>query len=98
MLKEWLTFDEFPEARVLCRPFNGPQMFDLQFHGLKGQQVYDSLRFCLLDWENIPLLAKGVSEKFDPAIIDSILPQFALQVVTEVSRRMSSVSEEERKN
>lgn len=99
MLSEWLTFDDFPGARVLCRPFNGPQMFDLQFHGMRGEQIYAALRFTLLDWEQIPLLGKGkVSEKFDPAVIEQIRPDFALSVVTEVSRRMSSVSEDERKN
>lgn len=98
MLKEWLTFDDFPGARVLARPFNGPIMFDLQFHGMRGDQIYGALRFGLLDWENVPLLGKAVSEKFDPAMIEIIRPDFALQVVTEVSRRMSSVSEDERKN
>lgn len=99
MLSEWLTFDEFPGTRALCRPFSGPQMFDLQYRGMRGEEVYSAARFTLLDWEHAPLLGgTKYSEKFDPAAIDQLRPDFAFIVVTEVARRMSAVSEDERKN
>jgi hypothetical protein len=99
MLQEWLTSDEFPGTRVLCRPFRGPEMFDLQMHGLKGSVIYDVLKWAVLDWEHLPLLGtERFSEKFDPPILTDMRPDVAMWVVTEVSRRMSSVSEDERKN
>lgn len=99
MFSEWIESSEFPGTRVQCRPFNGPQMLDLQFHGLKGEQVYDAVRFSVLDWEHMPLLGKDkFSEQFDASMIQQIRPDVALWIVTEVSRRMSSVSEDERKN
>jgi len=44
VLKEWLTADEFPGMRVLCRPLRGPELLDLQVHGIRGRIVYDVIR------------------------------------------------------
>lgn len=99
MQSEWLTSDDFPGTRVQCRPFSGPQMLDLQLRGLEGEVIYRSLRFAVLDWEHVPLLGTNrFSEKYDQPMINEIRPDVALWLVTEVSRRMSSVSEDERKN
>lgn len=99
MLKEWLESEDFPGSKVLCRPFTGPQMFDLQMRGMRGEEIYSALRFTLTDWEHVPLLGKDVfSETFDPAVINQIRPDFAMWVTLEVMQRMSSVSEDERKN
>lgn len=98
MFSEWLTSDFFPDTKVKCRPLTGPQILDLQVQGFVGSSVYAAVKFAVLDWENAPLLNGKVSEKYDPSLIDQLSPDFAAWVVNEVSRRMSSVSEEERKN
>lgn len=99
MFSEWIESPDFPGTKVRCRPFTGPQMLDLQYHGMKGEAVYDAVRFTVIDWEHIPLLGKDkFAESFDPALVQHIRPDVALWVVMEVSRRMSSVSEDERKN
>lgn len=98
MFEEWLESDFFPETRVKCRPMTGPQVLDLQVKGFVGSAVYDAARFVILDWEQAPLLNGKMSESYDKGLIDQLSPDFASWVVSEVSRRMSSVSEEERKN
>lgn len=99
MFSKWIESDSFPGTRVLVRPFNGPQVLDLQVQGITGASVYPAVRFAVQDWEHAPLLGEDkFVEKYDPSMIDQLRPDFAIWIVTEVTSLLSSLSESERKN
>lgn len=104
MFEKWLESDEFPGTRVLVRPFDGAEVLAVQMMGredvlARTKAIYSLAKSVTLNWEHMPLIGDGnFSEKYEPALWHRVRPDAALWVFVEVSRHMSSLSEEERGN
>ena len=98
MFSVWFSPEGLPEARAKIRPLTGPYLLDLERTQFGGQAVYDAFRFCVTDWEHAPLLGgDDQTTGFDLLLVDQLKPGFVFSVIME-AMRLSTLSEEERKN